>query len=170
MSRSADAALTLWVDHVGTLSLLMWINSEGRLKVVDDEFMARPTDVFVSYLARRFHKSESSIVSMLRIGRIAMAMEILTTVQVIEDHSVIASKYETIAVLETLLRDQGLDESAEQWYEFLARWRTIKFHDAVADASVHNAPPSELASPQDDALPHEASDAPHGSDQSQDPT
>lgn len=134
-----------------------------------DEFMERPTDVLVSYLARRNKRAEGQIRRQLRYGRLAMALEIITVMKIIEDHSLLPSKEDTIAVLQTLIVDQELLEDAGQCYEVLNEWRKIKFYD---DASyvAPDVQPSEHVAPRGTTLPRGSNDAPHGSDRSRDPS
>ena len=133
----------------------------------EENFMSRPTDEFVSYLAAATGKSPVEVLRLLSLGRIAMAMELMTVARVIEDHSLLPSKEDTIAVIQTLIIDQDLLEAADEWYNRLSDWRRIKIADD-ADAS-HGVDASDRVGPIDAGPPLEQPDAPPGSDRSQDP-
>ena len=132
-----------------------------------DDFMRRPTEVMVSYLATQTGKSPTQIVRLLELGRIAMAMELITVVRIIDEYSLLPTKEDTIAAIQTLIVDQELLEPADEWYSRLSEWRRIKLTaDGVAyrgaDASSH-------ADRLDAEPPRELPDAPPDSGQSQDP-
>lgn len=133
-----------------------------------DDFMRRPTEVFVSYLAAVTGRDERAMRRLLELGRIAMAMELITVARIIEEYSLLASKEDTIAVIQTLIVDQDLLEVADEWYKNLSDWRRIKLAD---DAGVddHDAQPSVPEAPQD-AEPHRGSiSSQHGNGQMRDP-
>ena len=132
-----------------------------------DEFMERPTDVLRSYLAAH-GMALKTMTSTLRVGRIAMGMEILTLIKFLEDHKFLLDHAdECIAVLTTLLIDQDLLEESQSWYHSLHEWRKVKLYDAVAEAS--DAQPSEHEEPQAAPVPPDSNGAPPGSDQTMDP-
>jgi hypothetical protein len=135
-----------------------------------DDFMARPTDELVSYLAERPTNSRGRDAFMLRMGRIAMAMEIMTVVKVLEEHQLLAEHEQMISVLKTLIVDQDLSVDAEQWYEYLSEWRKLKLvpvelgYVQPSDAGpIHDAQPSDAGTPRGTQPPHGSTDAPHGS-------
>ena len=132
-----------------------------------DDFMRRPTETMVSYLAARTGKSPVQIVRLLELGRVAMAMELITVVKIIEDHSLLPSKEDTIATIQTLIIDQELLDLADEWYSNLSEWRRLRFIDG-ADVS-HATDASAYAYRRGAAPPHDTPDAPPGSDQTKDP-
>lgn len=141
-----------------------------------DDFMRRPTEVFVSYMATAFGYDEDRVRKMMRLGRIAMAMEVMTVAQLIEDYSLLPTKEDTISVLQTLIIDQELLEDADAWYKTLSQWRRIKLdpdvHGSVQPASDDSHPdaqPSPDASPRGAPLRHEQLDALLDTGQTKDP-
>jgi hypothetical protein len=136
-----------------------------------DEFMENPTDVLLSYMARRPANNAARDGYMLRMGRIAMGMEVITVIKLLEEHEYLLDHAnEAIAVLTTLLTDQGLMEEAQQWYHHLSEWRKIKLYDAVADASDRTAGTSTPDPRLDAELPRGHNGAQPGSDRSRDPS
>ena len=90
-------------------------------------FIARPTRVLIDYLTQEVG-SEPRME--FNLGRLAMALEIITVVKTIEDEVVpmlALQREEIVSVLTTLLRDQDLAEVAEEWYERLNQWRNVSF-------------------------------------------
>jgi len=137
------------------------------LKVVD-EFIESPTDVLISYLATEVKIDRRAIRQMIRTGRIAMCMELMTVVKLLEDHEhILVHASECIAVLKTLIRDQDLEEAAESWYHNLNEWRRIKLADDVSEAL--DALPSEPEVPADDVPLPDSNGAQQQSDQTKDP-
>jgi len=130
--------------------------------------MANPTQVFKEYLQEHHELEPDRVLRTLRWGRIAMGLEIVSLIRLIEDHSILASKEETISVLRTLLQDQGLEDISLRWYERLSDWRKPKFSvidggaSDDASASFHEVRPGVW-------LRRHSTDAPLGDDQSQDP-
>jgi hypothetical protein len=135
----------------------------------EEDFMQRPTEELCSYLAAQSGTTPEAIRKMLHAGRVAMAMELITVAKVIEDHSLLPSKEDTIAVIQTLIIDQDLLEAADEWYHRLSDWRRIKLYgDASEDAVLFHRSVASVLSDLRGALPPERStDAPPGSDQSQ---
>jgi hypothetical protein len=127
-----------------------------------DDFMRRPTEVFESYMALEYGVPRG----WYKYGRLSMALEILTVMRLLDEHSgIVAHAQETISVLQTLLVDQDLFDDASMWYEKLSEWRRPKFYvvgDPDADASALEAPHRTLP-------PHDSTDAQPGSDQTKDP-
>jgi len=134
-----------------------------------DEFMSRPTDVLVSFMARQSGNSERDIRTVLLMGRIAMAMEILTVMHLIEDHSILASREETLSVLQTLLKEQELEDETALWYARLSEWRKPKFETGEDGDGYREVDVSSHAVRQRDLLLPDSTDAPPGSDQTTDP-
>jgi hypothetical protein len=149
----------VWVSSV----LVTWINWEGRSRVVDEAFMRRPTEVLRSYLATHKEADERSF----ELGRVAMALEIVTVMRVLEEYELIAEHERMISILQTLLRDQDLEDYATEWYEMLNEWRRIKLYDAVSDAR-RTTDASALVGPSDAELPPAPSDAPPSNNRSRD--
>ena len=139
-----------------------------------DNFMARPTDVLVSFMAHRREMPENMIREMLPLGRLSMALEIITVMRLLEEHQLMAEHEAMVACLQTLLVDQDYGELAHEWYEHLAEWRRIKLvpgeSDSERDASIvaPDVQPSEHAVPPDAPPPPDSTDAPPGSDQTTD--
>jgi hypothetical protein len=144
---------------------MTWTNWEGRSKAVGEAFMKWPTDVFVGFMARHSRRIGAGS---FEAGRLAMALEIITVIRILEEYELIAEHEQVISVLQTLLRDQGLEERATAWYEMLDEWRKPKFYDDVSAAL--DVQPSERVTPREITPPHGSNDAPHGSDQSRDPS
>lgn len=117
----------------------------------DDSFILRPTEVLEQYLVAQGKGDLGRVRRVLTFGRLAMALEIVTTIRTLEQHSLlIYSPQETISVLQTLLQDQELAEQAVEWYELLAEWRKPKFEVAEVDVdAVLDAAPSELEALED---------------------
>lgn len=86
-----------------------------------------------------------------QLGRVSMALEITTVVRSLELYGQAMGDFEReqiVSVLQTLLREQGLDETAEVIYERLAKWRRLQAIDVSADdadASPHEEPEDEPA-------------------------
>lgn len=112
--------------------------------------MARPTDELRSYMATQGFELRE-IDELLKLGRLAMAMEIITVAKILEAHQLLAENEQMIAVLQTLLRDQDLMDPALEYYEGLSEWRRIKI-DAACEAP--DAPASEHEALADEVLPH----------------
>jgi hypothetical protein len=136
------------------------------LKAVDN-FMMRPTDVLVSYLATQGGWNDRSK-HVFRLGRIAMALEIVTVTRVLEEYELLAENEQAIAMLQTLLVDQELAEEALDWYEHLSDWRRIRLADDGSDA-YRRAVALGLVDHASAALPDAPSDAPPGSNRMTDP-
>ena len=107
-----------------------------------DSYMARPTEVFWKWLTVK-HEATLREEQYFLMGRIAMALEVLTVVKTLEESSLlIFSPHETISVLRTLLVDQDIDVAAQQVYDHLAEWRKVKFADVSDEvASAHASEP-----------------------------
>jgi hypothetical protein len=144
---------------------------------MSDSFMARPTDVLVSYLAQSTGMTEAVVRRTLRTGRIAMGMEILTVMRLLEDHQLMTEHEAMVSCLQTLLIDQGLAEDAMVWYGNLSEWRKPKLvPDSSqiigrdADASDLDAQPSEHEAPQAAPAPDGSTLAQPGNGRSSDPS
>jgi hypothetical protein len=97
-----------------------------------EDFMARPTDDYVSYLAARRGEPELVVRNSLLRGRIAMGLEVVTVIRLLEDHGdLVTYSEEAISILQTLLNDQGLAEMAYETYERLSEWRRVKLDRAL---------------------------------------
>jgi hypothetical protein len=101
-----------------------------------DDFMQRPTDELRSYMAAQGLDGTAAD-DLLRLGRIAMALEVITVVKVLEEHQLLAENERMIAVLMTLLTDQDLLVVGMEYYEGLSAWRRIKVVEA--DVAAHGA-------------------------------
>lgn len=135
-------------------------------------FMARPTQEFERYLELNYGAPRG----WYRMGRIAMALEVITVIRLLEDHEeLVAHAQECISVLQTLLNDQGLTDDGYAWYERLVEWRKPKLALVSPslgpddDALDHDAQPSEPVTEQDAPPPHEDTSAQPCSDQTTDP-
>jgi hypothetical protein len=102
---------------------------EERLRAVDN-FMMRPTDVLRSYLAQ----DRTVDIGSFELGRIAMALEVVTVTRILEEYELLTENEQAIAMLQTLLIDQEISEAALNWYEMLSDWRKIKLADDGSDA------------------------------------
>lgn len=121
--------------------------------MVVDDFMQRPTDVLRSYMAAQGIGLEEQV-DLLRMGRIAMALEVITVVKMLEDHQLLAENERMISVLMTLLVDQDLLDIGMEYYRDLSEWRRIKAVEV--DVAAHGGQLSAH-----EVLPD--ADAPHGS-------
>jgi hypothetical protein len=90
-------------------------------------YIARPTEVLKSYLEQvQGLKPRMEFT----LGRLSMALEMITVIKTIEDELVpmlTLQRHEVISVLQTLLKDQDLAEPAMEWYEALTLWRQPVF-------------------------------------------
>jgi hypothetical protein len=120
------------------------------VRVVGD-FMERPTDVLRSYMAAQGIDAEEAE-RLLRMGRIAMALEVMTVVKMLEEFQLLSENERMISVLITLLTDQDLLGVATAYYEDLSEWRRIKAVEV--DAAAHDVQLSAHAAPPDDVVPH----------------
>lgn len=102
-------------------------------------FMRNPTEVLKGYMAEKGLTFEH--------GRLAMAMELLTEIKILEQLPLTDRTIELTAMLQAMLVDQGLIDSAELWYERLDAWRQPKFVElSVRErASGHVAPGRGIA-------------------------
>jgi len=140
------------------------------LKAVDD-FMRRPTETLIDYMTSTSGLPRDRIERVLMLGRIAMAMELMTVAAIIDEHSLLPAKEDTIAVVRTLLIDQNLDEPAREWYERLSEWRRIKPASVSAEHvdEIHRGVASSLADLPDALPPRDSTSAQPGTDQSSHP-
>src|SRR5262245_35579115 len=108
-------------------------------------FIAEPTRVLQQYL--REHQSQP--MSLWDAGRLSMALEILTTVEVLEFATpVVGASPDPVNVLRTLLADVGMLDDAEEWYELLNVWRRVKFVPASDDVRLHSVSSEQSPSSQ----------------------
>lgn len=72
-----------------------------------------------------------------RVGRLTMALEILTVIKILESTpaATMTSRQETVVTLETLLRDTGQLRDAEEAYRKLSEIRRLKFKPTVVPSS-----------------------------------
>lgn len=136
-------------------------------------FIADPTAVLIEYL-RREQAIEPR--NEFLLGRLAMCLEILTVIKTLEDETVpmlTLQRMEIISVLQTLLVEQGMEDTASRWYEALNQWRQPSFvrepspagtdlswlvetADVYGPASLREEPEDEVApGPNIPALPRE---------------
>lgn len=144
-------------------------------------FISRPTEVLKAFL-----QQEQGLKPRMEftLGRLSMALEIITVIKTLEDEIVpmlSLQRAEIVSVLHTLLRDQNLAESAMGWYEALTLWRQPAFsdepaseHEGTADASRLLSRLADVASSQGGGLQHaralaEGTRALHDERQSPDP-
>jgi hypothetical protein len=87
-------------------------------------FIARPTEVFRAYL-----KSTGRIDELgFQLGRMSMALEIITQIKALEELRAIASdlgRAEAVSALDTLLQDCRLRDIGYEWYDKLCEWRRV---------------------------------------------
>lgn len=86
-------------------------------------FMADPSKVF-----RRYLKATPSEERWYQYGMLAMSLEIITRIKVLESLPVTTEigRQESITVLYTMLREIGIEEIAFEWYDRLSEWRKPK--------------------------------------------
>lgn len=86
-------------------------------------FMADPSKVF-----RRYLKATPSEERWYQYGMLAMSLEIITRIKVLESLPVTTEigRQESITVLYTMLREIGIEEIAFEWYDKLSEWRKPK--------------------------------------------
>jgi hypothetical protein len=107
------------------------------------DFMARPTDVFVSYLAQRQGTEETAERLLMTTGRLAMALEVVSVIRLLEDHeALVTHANEAISILQTLLNDQNL-HSVHDIYDELCEWRRIKLADDASYSDPNGDSPSD---------------------------
>jgi hypothetical protein len=113
------------------------------------------------------------------MGRLSMALEIITVIRTLEDELVpmlALQRQETISVLETLLNDQLLADRAMEYYDRLSLWRQPVFlpspepvrSDEPDQDFPASVPSSRLEALRDALDQHESTDVQPGIDQSQD--
>jgi hypothetical protein len=125
-----------------------------------ENFIARPTDVFVSYLAQRQGTQEKVERRLLTTGRIAMGLEIVSVIRLLEDHDeLVVHAPEAISILQTLLNDQDL-HVAHEIYDELCEWRRIKLGPDEAGTAHASDDASHDAQPSDDEAPPRAQPLP----------
>src|SRR5215831_16584561 len=97
------------------------------------EFMSHPSDVLLMAWG-------NVVGSEYQLGRLAMALEVITSIRSIEDVPVLDErcKASVVAALETLIVDQEL-EDAYTLYAELCEWRRLKFLSVgeLPDVSPH---------------------------------
>lgn len=90
-------------------------------------YIADPTSVLLQFLKREHGLKPRRE---FQLGRLAMALELLTVIKTLEDELVpmlVMRRMEIISVLETFLLEQDLDERAKDWYDALNLWRQPSF-------------------------------------------
>ena len=113
-------------------------------------FMSNPTHVLEQYL--------TSVVGVelggqFDMGRLAMALELITVLKALEQEYVALAPgtlAELISVVQTLLIDQGVADTALEWYDGLSEWRRPKFvpYGNAPDASQPRISSSERRLPE----------------------
>jgi len=105
-------------------------------------FIANPTEVLLSWMKATGVRPD------FRYGQLAMALEIITAIQVLEQVPTVEplQRETAISAMLTLLTDQGMRDSAYEAYEMLGEWRAVKFrpvalpHErALSDGGVADA-------------------------------
>jgi hypothetical protein len=73
--------------------------------------------------------------SEFQLGRLAMALEMITSIRSIEDIPVLdePAKAAVVSAFETLLVEQQIADMAYEMYDHLSRWRRIKTLERVAN-------------------------------------
>lgn len=157
MSKSSTT-ITEGSDHRGYRSMIEMPSTSGRegLAVQQPEFMTEPAKVFKAYL--RGSRSEDR---WYQYGMLAMALEIISRIKLLEDLPVTTEvgRQEAITCLQTMLTELGISDIAYEWYDILAEWRRPKFlpaHASAFDAQLERALPSDsLGGPlRPGGLPH----------------
>jgi hypothetical protein len=88
--------------------------------------IARPSEVWREYV-RSTGRIEGFSWEM---GRMAMALEIITQIKILEEIKVMGdtARAQAVTALQTLLQDCGMGETAWQIYEDLDKWRRVRFY------------------------------------------
>ena len=87
--------------------------------------IARPTETFKDYVRAT---GELDSVSW-ELGRMSMALEVITQIQILQDIAVMddGPRAQAVTALTTLLQDCGIEEPAFKMYERLGQWRLKRF-------------------------------------------
>lgn len=105
--------------------------------------MARPTDTLWSETQPQNPRAIRLAKGYFDLGRVAMAMEILTVVKTLEGavgSSLLAlEREEIISVLLTLVRNQDLEEVANAWYDYLSKARRLSFVAVASEDELRDA-------------------------------
>lgn len=104
-------------------------------------FIARPSSLF-----KRYVRSTGSLdLGSYQMGMMAMALEIITQIKMLEEIKVMDdfSRAEAVSALQTLLTDCGLSDPAYEMYERLNEWRALKF-EPIHPLLRHDEPVLEL--------------------------
>lgn len=117
--------------------------------------MAHPTQVLLEAYGR---EPDSAFM----LGRLSMALEVITSIRCIEGVPVVDehTKSSVVSALETLLVRTNTADIGYEWYERLLQWRRLTFvpvdeHGALLHESAYAdepqaEPPDEPSSPDDD--------------------
>src|SRR5215471_7345814 len=121
------------------------IREDGR--TVTEVFMSHPTMVLVQYLTQ----SKSKVNSEFELGRLAMALEVLTQMKIVRSLPMTDLSIQIESAFQAFLIDQGLLDEVERWYERLDAWRQPKFlaeHGGESAVSTVRGPASALVVPE----------------------
>lgn len=90
------------------------------------EYMADATNVLKQHLERLSVRLDSRS---FELGQLAMALEIVTLIRSLEALPVVSDlgRQEAITALHTLLVEQGIEDLAYEWYDFLSASRRPRF-------------------------------------------
>jgi hypothetical protein len=95
-------------------------------------FIQYPTRIFAAWLKGqgRFSRVQQDA---YHCGRLAMALEIITQIKSLEGLPVVSElgRQEAIAGLHAVLVNNGLEEVAFEWYDYLSEWRKPTFEPDV---------------------------------------
>jgi hypothetical protein len=85
-----------------------------------------PSQVLLQYLANSYPVEKPD---QYRVGFLAMALEIITHMRLLEILPVVdgQARQEALTAFQTLLHDTGIEADAEDWYERLITWRRPSF-------------------------------------------
>lgn len=107
-------------------------------------FIARPSHVFKQYVRSTGSLDNTSY----HMGMMALALEIVTQIKVLEELKYIASdlgREEAVSALQTLLKDCGIHDAAYEMYDRLAEWRKVKFRSLQLPVVQHDLLPPGTA-------------------------
>jgi len=102
----------------------------------NEEILSDPT-----VMLRRDVQHE--MLAAFEMGRLAMALEVQTRIRFLEgvggEALLLGTREEMVSMLQTFLRDQGLDDLSAEWYERMLEDRKLKF---IAEGDVPDGAPS----------------------------
>lgn len=105
---------------------------------MEDSFIAHPTELYLRWLQGGLYKGPPGVA--FQFGRRAMALELITvyrTLEALDDGDVMHLGIpEALSLIQTLLIDQGLWDSANELYDELCEWRRVRLEPVDEPARV----------------------------------